>query len=208
VTLDPDPTKDEFGRNVYVDGSGAIYVGINRFTTNAASLARLTPTGALDTTFDSDGIRDETFAGSDSSYEYLGYAGAVPALDGGVYFVGVVRSTKYGTTPVPDFASGSAVWTVGATGMFGVCLRDVAAGASTDVTTWTNDTADHDCADGNADPWRAIPATTGAAASKVAFSSGTGNTNAYMRFGFRAGASLAPGTYIAPVALTVLSPTA
>ncbi len=170
-------------------------------------MLRLTPDGTPDPTFDGDGVRVFpdiwAYRSGDS-----GPLRVLPDSDGGVHVLGVQEVAKLGATAQPDFASGTADWVAGAGGMFGVCLRAIGAGAGTDGTTWSRDSVDSDCADGNADPWRAIPASTGVAATKVAFRSTPGTTSAQLRFGFRTASNQPPGTYLAPVAIEVVAPTA
>jgi uncharacterized delta-60 repeat protein len=208
TTINVDPTGADTARGVALDPSGAIYVGVNRWSDGMLFGLRLTSSGVLDTTWDGDGIRAFAISAEvDPTYHYLGANQPVPATDGGVYFVGSDQAAKAGGgATIPDFASGSADWTPGASGMFGVCLRDV-SGATTDGTTWTND-PDHDCADGNSDPWRAIPDTTANPLSKVAYQGAIGTAHAYLRFGMRTAPAQAPGSYVAPLTIEVLAPTA
>lgn len=131
---------------------------------------------------------------------------------GADWFNGVIDEVRItgaaaSTAPVADFAPAVADWGTGSN-MFGVCLRSVQGGASTDVTTWTADTVNANCTDGNADPWKPVVATSGTAGSKIAAStvSGTQTAQANLRFGFRASNSQAPGTYSAPLVFEVLAP--
>lgn len=98
---------------------------------------------------------------------------------------------------VPDYDGASASW--GGTGFFGMCLRAAPGAVSTWPTTGTCPTSD-------GTNWRAIPAHGGLSESRAASTGGSGTTTASFRFGMKAPASQAPGTYAAPITFEVLAP--
>jgi photosystem II stability/assembly factor-like uncharacterized protein len=107
------------------------------------------------------------------------------------------------STPVADYATGTADWTVGSD-MFGACLRAVSGLGVTG--TWTANAA---CPATNGTYWHSIP-TSPLAAAKVASSGTTGTIDAtvQLRFGFRTGTAQKPGRYSAPLLFTVIAPDA
>lgn len=124
---------------------------------------------------------------------------------------GVIYTTP--GTPVSDFADdGSADWdTVGSIDLFGACLRDADLGAAGGGGGWVEDTnAGSDCADGDADPWNAIPAASPGA--KIAATNvpdaeaGATDPVAHLRFGFRTLDNQPPGRYLAPITFQVVAP--
>lgn len=170
------------------------------------TVIRLTSAGQLDATFDGDGIWAPTPAGIGELRDALvGVDGKLTAVGEDDGSTNDFLAVRFETTQIADFVGGTADWVTG-TNVFGACLRSVTGGASTDAGSWTADTVDADCADGNTDPWRGVPAT----AEKVAVSAASGTTTAQanLRFGMRAGSSQAPGSYFAPVAFEVVAPMA
>ncbi len=119
------------------------------------------------------------------------YASALPA--------GQVATHATGT--VPDYG-GPVSWASDAA--FGACLRSTTGDAAVDGTTWPVD-GNGTCADGDADPWRAIAPTT-AAGAKLAFTPVSGSGGVRLRFQLKAGAAQAPGAYIAPLTFSVIAP--
>ena len=116
--------------------------------------------------------------------------------------------------PVDQFINdGSADWdTAGSLDLFGVCLRDALNGATAGGTAWNKDlNTGADCADGDGDPWYAIPAASPGA--QVAYMStadtqgGATDPEARMRFGFRAQNTQQAGTYVAPIVFETVAPT-
>jgi uncharacterized delta-60 repeat protein len=195
--------------DVIVQYDGSVLVAGQSAST--AAFARFTAGGQPDTRFDTDGYIDYAVAGNDALFD------GVELSDGRYAGVGTDGAGNFllrvlGTTTVSNFdddnVGADSNWADG-TEMFGACLRSVTSGATTNGTTWTADTADADCADGNVDPWRPIVATGAMAGSKVAESPlGDGDATANLRFGFRAAANQAPGTYVAPVTFEVVAPAA
>jgi uncharacterized delta-60 repeat protein len=182
---------------------------------NRYLIGRVTSAGVLDTTF-----------GSPNGYVMTnpGGAGRVGKMtyDGRLALVGTSASggriIQYaGGTTVQDYNDTlNDDWSTPGAGLFGVCLRSVTDGASTDGTSWTADSAsttdelaiNADCGDGDADPWKPVPATLGGSGSKIAVSSvsGDGDAKALLRFGFRPTAVQTPGVYAAPVLFGVVAP--
>lgn len=147
---------------------------------------------------------------------------SITALDSGRALVAAwetVGSTGriYGTPtdPVADYDdAGGDDWSTAGANMFGACLRSVSAGAATvGGTTWIADSdtigdeaaISADCGDGDADPWNAIPAVATNVA-RLGTPQSPATATAHLRFGFKAGASQAAGTYRAPVTFTVVAP--
>ena len=81
----------------------------------------------------------------------------------------------------------------------------MSTGAAIDGSTWTTNAT---CAASDGNWWKPIPATSGAAGTKVAFTSVAGTTagTASLRFGFRAAAGLLPGRYAVPLVMQVQAP--
>ncbi|MCB0877409.1 MAG: hypothetical protein KDC46_00305 [Thermoleophilia bacterium] len=107
----------------------------------------------------------------------------------------------------PGDTTGNDWGTPGAS-LFGACLIS-GSNVSTGAGTWAIDAVSGaDCADGDADPWMPIPQDSGAPGAMIARSAAANVANATvnLRFGLRAGPSQAPGSYLAPLALTVVAP--
>jgi hypothetical protein len=171
---------------------------------------------------------DDSFKTEDGGNTWLKSWTVPPGFQGGnrslgisavdanlVYFVGmggkIARTVV--TVPVSDFAPGVNDWTTGATGVFGACLRDADLGASGGAGAWAEDTnAGSDCADGNADPWNAIPAAApGAKIAATAAPDAQGAPTdpvAYLRFGFRSELTQTPGNYYASIVFETVAPNA
>ncbi len=135
--------------------------------------------------------------------------GAAHDVDGRVILAGSGNSGitlgMLDALPVADYADTGAVgdtdWTTGAN-TFGACLR-AKTGANV-VPTWGMTGA---CGVDDNDPWMPIAATTGAAGAEVArtnLAAATGSVT--LRFGVRTALTQRPGTYVAPVTVSVLAP--
>lgn len=170
-------------------------------------MVRITTTGALDTTFDGDGVLSTDFPGYPDN---TGQAGAI-GLDGRLVVAGEVLngSWDYGVAEYAangtfsDYLNATTDWdTAPSTNMFGACLRSVSGGAS---GQWTVD-AGGDCTAVDTDPWNAIPTTS----TKVAYASAAGTVaaTANLRWGVRTSTSQPPGAYAAPVTFDVVAPNA
>jgi hypothetical protein len=176
---------------------------------------RFNDNGSIDTGFGTAGVRtlNPPYAidvGTPSG-------GVVPQSDGGLMFLGAsdtasgwdISMIRLGGTQVADYSNlgggGDTDWSGGAN-MFGACLRDTPAGGLTSGSTWSEDTTDQDCLDGDGDPWRAIPAIAGASAVVANAPSTVANAEARLRFGFRAAATQPAGRYEAPVTFDVIAP--
>ncbi len=183
---------------------GTAWNGVNYIT----RFWRLTDVGTLDTSWSSDGWTDLANGVAQNAHAMFdaGDGRVVVVGDNAYSGAGPARIARLGGEQVLDYGAGGT-WASGAN-VFGACLVGVAAGATTDAGTWTVD-SDGDCADGDADPWRAIPTTTAPAGAKVAEApSGDFDAEAHLRFGFRAATSQAPGRYVAPIEFEVLAPDA
>lgn len=164
--------------------------------------ARFTSAGALDGTFDADGmlVRSHDAAAD-------GARGAAIAADGRLATgsqlstaSGDLGATRLDTTQVSQYANGTTDWDTAATNMFGACLR--AIGGST-TAQWTVNAT---CPTTDGAYWNAIPTT----AAKIAYSSASGVTtaSASLRFGLRTTATQPGGTYVTPLVLEVVAPNA
>lgn len=87
-----------------------------------------------------------------------------------------------------------------ATSMFGVCASSVTNAAA----VWPTSAG---CPMSDGTHWRAVPATTADAASRVATSAlGVNTGEARFRFGFRPSSSTAPGRYVASLSFELVAP--
>lgn len=146
-----------------------------------ACLVRYTSSGALDTSFNTTGVRtvsltssaDVPFAMSAMGDGKLVVAGVcTPAASGDDFCVAQLGN---GGT-VSQYASGSADWTTPNADMFGACLRATSGGG---LPGWTPDAA---CAPSNGTYWNAVPGL----ATQVAYTSGpNAAATASLRFGLR-----------------------
>lgn len=106
----------------------------------------------------------------------------------------------YDDTANHDFATPGA-------GFFGVCLRAVASGASTDGTTWTPNAT---CPQTDGTYWNDVPPTSGSPGITVAKTAAPIPVgvpgHAYLRFGARPPASASPGQYRARIIVAVQAP--
>src|SRR5688500_6852743 len=97
--------------------------------------------------------------------------------------------------------------------MFGACRRTVSSAAGTNAATPAADSdtigdeaaISADCGDGDADSWRAIPATPSKVA-RVAAPAFPVVATASIRFGMRIPSTQAAGAYRAPITFTVVAP--
>lgn len=163
-------------------------------------LARLTPTGSLDTRFDGDGRAQTSFSGGSDEPD-----GSSIGVDGELLVAGrcsddfCVANFATGGT-ISDYANSVTDWNDGATA-FGACLDSVAAGAT---ATWT--VPGGGCLASDGPEWNGVPTTpTKVAHTTVAATTGA---TARLKFGIRTAQSTAPGTYRAPVEFEVLAPNA
>jgi uncharacterized delta-60 repeat protein len=162
------------------------------------ALFRLTTSGALDTTFDQDGIRLFDVGGDRD----MGF-GIAPVVDGTIMVAGVstvagverFTSIRMSGATVENWLDGSRDWDQGASA-FGACLKATALASP----VWTIDAT---CAPVDGSQWNDIPASQDVIATTA---SGQSAATATMRFGLRAAMSQRPGSYIAPVTFTVLAP--
>lgn len=189
---------------------GRILVGGASISPAGQSLtvARLLTSGSLDGTFGVGGVIT-TKVGTGTNRT----GSIILDADGTLTTVGtsgtdrLVMSQVHPGNEPEDFQAGVADWTPTATAMFGACLRRATNGAATNGTTWTADTVDADCADGNGDPWKPIARLSGDAGALVAVApSGDADAEADLRFGFRTAGTQLPGKYYAQIGFEVLAP--
>jgi len=116
----------------------------------------------------------------------------------------IVKTTPTGT--VPDWVSPTNDWDPDATGMFGLCVQDVALSATVQAP-FVEDTlmTPGSCQAVTADPWAALPGP----ATTVASTGSAGQSGRVdIVWGFRAGVNQSPGVYSTVVAVEVLAPAA
>jgi uncharacterized delta-60 repeat protein len=209
-------TDSSWSSHALDDGSVFLAGYGTKATGSDLAVAKLTPSGAIDQTYSSTGVAELVDATGTNGADTTASSLMLP--DGEIVVAGTtangaagndivaVKFDSVGVDPYKD--DGTADWdTVGSLDLFGACLRDAANGATVGGSTWGED-PDGDCADGDSDPWKPIVATAGLAGAKVAESTtiGDGDATAHLRFGFRAEASQARGTYYAPVTFEVIAP--
>jgi uncharacterized delta-60 repeat protein len=173
---------------------------------NDFGFARYLPNGQLDTSFDQDGRLVVPIGPNhdDDVDAIMVDDGSIVTVGrgslGGVYNYELMKFVGLGVT---DYAPGR--WGLGAaTDLFGACLKSVGSGGATDGTTWS---ATGSCTAVDADPWHAIPQA--ASPAKIATSPlSNSSATAALRFGVRPSLAQPPGSYVAPIALEVLAPTA
>jgi uncharacterized delta-60 repeat protein len=201
-------TTHSVARHAVVEPSGAIvsYGHARNGASDDWSIARHLPDGTPDTSFWSGGVRMVNGLGDESVGTLVPVGdGSVVAIGGSNSYAGVM-AMRWAGVSVPQFSSGVTDWTTGS-GTFGACLRAIGGDASTNGSTWSPDLADSDCADANADPWRAIVAGSGDPGAVVARATvPTDDALAHLRFGVRVPSDQDPGAYVAPIALEVVSP--
>jgi hypothetical protein len=184
--------------NVYTSGR-AFVGGFYRPTITARDAS----TGAIVATFgDTAGVRV-----LDTEVPFNGFGGNLHLLrDGALATVGSGMVMRHGGQRINDYG-GADTWGGAGANSFGACLADAANGATVDVSTWAEDTTGGTCADGDADPWEAIPADVNDPAAKVAEAPALSTTaRADIIFGLRTATSQAPGRYVAPITFDVLAP--
>ena len=102
-----------------------------------------------------------------------------------------------------DYANGSTDWDAG-TSAFGACLYGVAAGATTDVDTWSTSGS---CSASDSDPWNAIAPDSADPSAIVAKSpTGVDTAQVHLRFGVRAAPGQQVGSYVAPITFETVAP--
>lgn len=194
-------------RSVLEEATGRMLVAgdYNNGTEKDGVVFAVSPTGALDTSFNSplgykviDGVADDEL----HSIVHQG--------SGGVFVTGTtwnggqpyLLTAKLRAEGVADYAEGVTDWDDGTTGAFGACLREL-VGANA-LEGWDED-ANNDCTTAAAEPWNGIARTTSQAAAKVAASS-SGLSTVRIQFGMRSGTTSRPGTYRAHVRFETMSP--
>jgi uncharacterized delta-60 repeat protein len=185
-----------------------------------SGFARFDSIGGVDTTFGTGGTLVRDVSPGQNDYVW----GIAWGSDGKLYAAGGARPgansdfllQAFDVIPVPQYADGSNDWSTGGSlDLFGACLLDADLGATGGGGGWIEDVnLGSDCADGDTDPWYAIPAA--APGAKVAFAAapdaetvGQGNDpRARLRFGFRTRLNQEPGTYVAPIVFEAVAPNA
>ncbi|MCW2924251.1 MAG: uncharacterized protein JWM98_1655 [Thermoleophilia bacterium] len=188
-----DGTAPQTGRDVVILPDGRFMTAGN-YTTSA--VARYSSSGVLDPTFNTTGWRSLTAPSE------MHENGAILLHDGrylaaGSSATGAWQAAMFSAVTIPDFTGGSSDWSVGANGMFGACLATVGGSAS---ASWTSGTG---CPAANGAGWHdveAAPETVATAPTNIT------TATAGLRFGLRVSTTQAAGTYLAPVALTVVAP--
>lgn len=200
-----DAVEDAAGNYVVAFNDDGIWEGVGwaRFLQNGSEDLTVNNTGFTITPW-SEEYATSIIAIADGGYLLAGTSG-VATQDTALW--------KYTGLPIADFnndvgdATGSDWGTPGA-GLFGACLIGI-QNATTNGTTWTPDLVGAaDCAEADAEPWRAIPATSASPGAKVleSDSSGESQAQARLRFGLRVKPSQPPGHYVAPITFEVIAP--
>jgi photosystem II stability/assembly factor-like uncharacterized protein len=165
--------------------------------------------GFIDRSFDSGAnFADETPGGVPGLLA-IGAADSLTAY--AVGYGGAIYTSS--SVALADFVdNGTADWdTAGSLNLFGACLRDADLGATGGSGGWIEDTTTgSDCADGDADPWNAIPAASpGAKIASIAAPDDIGGATdpvVHLRFGLRTKVDQPPGRYLAPITFQVVAP--
>lgn len=161
-------------------------------------LIRYLPNGQPDTTFSGDGahtyeptVNTDALAGIALGHDGVVYAAGQHDTSGGIL--------KLRSATALDHAGPAVDWDAGAS-MFGACLEGVTDGTPTWGSTGS-------CTAVDTDPWNPVPSNAASAGAKVASATtGIDDAVASIRFGMRAGPSLAAGAYIAPITFTTVAP--
>ncbi|MCW2924595.1 MAG: hypothetical protein JWM98_1999 [Thermoleophilia bacterium] len=196
-------TTLEYGREVQAMPDGSILLAAE---SGGAVVARLTSSGALDTTFAGTGSRRIPFGtgpGTD------GISSIEPGRDGRIVVAGIAANAGGmdlglavigGQGTMPDYAAG-ANWATGTAGTFGACLRAVSG--ATAAPLWSVSAT---CPATDGAWWNPIPTTTAPTGARVANTSGPGLGTASLRFGVRTANAQSPGRYLAPITFTTVAP--
>ncbi|MBC7462322.1 MAG: hypothetical protein H7287_13255, partial [Thermoleophilia bacterium] len=166
---------------------------------------RFTPTGGLDTTFNTTGyVALDWGSGIESNW------GGLILQDGKIVVGGsndlganVNRAVERldGTATIADYGGGS-LWSSGAaTSLFGMCLAAV-SNASTTLTTAPGAT----CGASDGAWWRAIPKNRITGPDLATSATGVANGTVDLRFGLKVGSTQRAGKYGAQVVFEVIAP--
>ncbi|MCW2923700.1 MAG: hypothetical protein JWM98_1104 [Thermoleophilia bacterium] len=179
-----------------------VLTGFSNNGSNRWSAVRLKSDGTVDTTFGTNGVvMVVTHAGS-SPDSLLG-------PDGKVIMTGSGNSGttlgQFDSLSVADYVNagggGDTDWSGGAN-TFGACLLSL-TGANL-LNDWGMTGA---CAASDTSPWNAVAQNTGASGAQVAHTtSAMAVGTARLRFGVRTATAQRPGSYMAPIDVTVLAP--
>jgi len=170
-------------------------------------LARFTTSGALDQTFDADGmVMTDVNGGWNDEARALTLAEDGTIVAAGWYEnANDIAVAKYGSVKVANYANGVDDWDTTAPNdtQFGACLRAVSGSGVSGA--WTVNAT---CPTTDGGYWNPIPTTNGSAGSKIAASptSGVNSATASLRFGFRTATTQAPGVYLSPLVFEIVAP--
>jgi uncharacterized delta-60 repeat protein len=197
-----------WGLDVLADGS----IVIGGQTGSDFGVARLTSSGALDTSFDVGGTEGDGKA----RYDFAGGSdqgrAVIEGIDGRLVLGGLAANggnddyalVQLDSERIADYAG---TWAGGAN-TFAACLDSVATGATQD---WSLAGAGN-CVTTNNAIWNDIPDTSGAVDAKIAHTTAPtpvgSPAQVRLRFGVRNSSGQRPGTYVAPIAIEVLAPAA
>jgi uncharacterized delta-60 repeat protein len=169
-------------------------------------IGRVLANGNWDTSLDGDGVYEELRVGA---AENMSYYDALLGRDGRIYGVGrkdgfgskEILIGAYKATTFDDY--GTNTWASPATtSLFGVCLKSV----TNATAVWG---ATGSCGISDSDPWRAVVDTTSNPLAKAVTAASTEqNAQAKFVFGVAPASDQRPGTYLAPITLEVLAPSA
>lgn len=167
---------------------------------------RLTPSGAADATFGSNGVATIDSGSTDEAAHALVLNG-----DGEAFLAGRRMNANLDTglvqlkaaAAINDYDAASFNWAGTGANLFGACLRAV-SGSGVTATWATGACGASDVA------WNPIARTGTSAGSTIASSTTASTTNATasLRFGMRTAVNQRPGAYVAPIAFEVLAPNA
>ena len=115
---------------------------------------------------------------------------------------------RFDSVTIPDYANGSADWSVGAGGAFGTCLASLTGTGAAITPAWTTDARCTNMGDSTSGTWwDDVPdGPLDPDAQVGSLASGATDGVASFRFGLRVAANQAPGRYLAPITFQVLAP--
>jgi uncharacterized delta-60 repeat protein len=197
-----------WGLDVLPDGS----IVVSGQTGSDFGLLKLTSAGALDTSFDVGGTEGDGKAKYDFAAGTDQGRAVLETVDGRLLVAGLARNggnddyamVQLDSERIADYAG---TWGAGAN-TFAVCLDSIANGA---VADWTAAGAGN-CITTNNAVWRDVPDSASLATGKVAHTTAptpVGNgAVAALRFGVRNSSAQRPGSYVAPIEITIIAPNA
>jgi uncharacterized delta-60 repeat protein len=189
---------------VLPDDSIIVAGGVDTGVNTKFGAVKFTPSGAVDTTFGTNGLQTydldttpradaalDVALGSDGKIMLAGYRTNATSDE--------LATIRLESTTMTDFTT----W--GAANQFGICLRSF-SGAGSSVSAWAAATGNN-CGTGVAGDdanWHAVPTAT----TKVLQTStpNTTNVTANFRFGVKLPSTQAAGSYMAPITFEVVAP--